>query len=132
MKPIPTPTSTSREFWQRCHSAQELTIQRCENCGHAIFYPRHACTRCASRSLVLQPTSGRGTVYSYTVVSQAPSEAFAADLPYVVALVDLEEGPRLMTNIVDADPSDVAIGMPVRLTFEQRGPDFHVPQFTPA
>lgn len=132
MKPTPTPTPTTREFWERCHAARELTIQRCERCDHAMFYPRQACVRCASRSLVTQPVAGTATVYSYTVVSQAPSREFEPAVPYLIALIELDEGPRLMANVLTDAPFDVEIGMPVRLTFEQRGPDVHIPQFVPA
>lgn len=129
-KPIPVPTADSEAFWAACAEGR-LIFQRCGGCGAAQFYPRSLCAACGSRDLAEETASGLGTVFTFTVNHRAPSEAFKADAPYVIALIDLDEGPRLMANVLEADPADVAIGMRVRMTFERRG-DMHLPQAVPA
>jgi len=89
-----------------------------------------ACARCGGRALDWRRSAGRGVVHAVSVVHRAPSPAFKADVPYAIALVDLDEGFRMMANIVGADPARVAIGDRVRLVFEQRG-EVALPQFTP-
>ncbi|WP_222853809.1 Zn-ribbon domain-containing OB-fold protein [Fodinicola acaciae] len=102
----------SREFWDGV-AAGELRIQRCEACGHAVFYPRALCPSCHCDRLVWIVASGRGEVYSYTVAHRAFGE-FATEAPFTVALVDLDEGVRMLTRIVGGT---VAIGDRVELEF---------------
>lgn len=128
-KPLPHPDAETAPFWQAANRG-ELVVQRCDGCGHAQLYPRLYCTRCHAAALSWTPATGEATVHSYTVVRRAPSPAFAGDVPYVVALVDLAEGPRLMTNVVGCDPEDVRIGMPVRVVFD--GDEQALPKFRPA
>jgi uncharacterized protein len=116
------------EFLEGCRHG-ELLIQRCETCGRAQFYPRAYCGGCHGRSLRWEAASGAGTVYSFTVVRRAPSAAFADRVPYVLAIVELAEGPRLMSTVVDIDPGEVEIGMPLTLGFEDRGGDAPLPVF---
>ncbi len=129
-KPAPLVDAVSREYWERC-AAGELTVQRCESCDHLQHYPRLVCTRCRSRSLSLVAASGRGTIRSFTVIRRAVSAAFDADVPYVVALVALEEGPTMMSNVIVSDVDTLAIGQPVQVTFEPRAGDLAVPVFVP-
>ena len=107
-------------------------MQRCTGCGHHQFYPRLVCTHCMSEALEWVEASGRGTVETFTVIRRAVSAEFEEDVPYVVALVRLEEGPRLMSNVIDCEPEVVRIGLEVAVVFEQRSPDIAVPQFQPA
>lgn len=135
-KPLPPVTADTAAFWQACAEGR-LLLQRCQDCGHWQFYPRRLCVACGGRSLQWREASGRGEVKSWTIIRRAVSEAFAADAPYVVALVTLSEGPTLMANIVGCDPESVAIGQPVRVTFELRkavaggSAEVAVPQFEP-
>jgi len=94
-----------------------LVVQRCPACGHTQFYPRAHCLVCR-HAVEWEQVSGQGTIYSFTVIRQNPSRSFRHLLPLVVALVDLDEGPRLMTNIVGSAPEEVRIGAPVQVRFQ--------------
>ena len=130
-KPIPTPTFETRPYWEGCKQ-RELRIQRCAACGHNQFFPRLYCTNCFSDRVEWIKTSGRATVTTFTIVKRPVSPAFADDVPYVVALVKLDEGPTMMTNIVGCEPEQVAIGMPVTVTFEDWTEEIAIPKFVPA
>jgi len=122
--PRPAPDGDTRPYWEGV-ARGELRIQRCEACGQYVFYPRSICPHCHSDRLTWVTSSGQGTIYSYTVVHQAFGP-FAGEPPFVVALVELAEGVRMLTRIVGADgsrvPIEIAIGAPVRVTFEQVAP----------
>ncbi|MCY3795976.1 MAG: Zn-ribbon domain-containing OB-fold protein [Gammaproteobacteria bacterium] len=130
-KPLPPINPATQPFWDACAQGR-LLLQRCGDCGHLQLYPRLLCAACGSRTLGWVEASGRGTVKTFTIIRRAVSAAFEPDAPYVVALVELEEGPTLMSNIIGRDPASVAIGQPVRVTFEARGEGIAVPQFEPA
>ena len=117
-KPLPRPSPLSRPFWEGTKQGV-LLLQRCTQCGHFIWTPLLACPRCLSEALEWTKVSGRGTVYSYTVVLRAATPAFKA--PYTVAIVELTEGPRILTDLIDVDPQDVLIGMEVEVAFEDVG-----------
>jgi len=108
-----------------------LVVQRCDACGHHQLYGRALCSVCAN-DVSWVPVTGRGTVASFTVIRQNHSRPWREMLPYVVALVDLDEGARLMTNIVGCDPQDVSIGMKVRVRFEKVSDDAAIALFEPA
>ena len=127
-KLIPEPTAETLPFWQGCKNG-ELLIQRCTGCGHLQFPPQSFCAACLGESLEWTKASGRGTVLSYTVVHWSPNPAYAADAPYVLALIVLEEGPHMLTNIVDCAPDDVRIGMAVAVAFEHCSPEIALPKF---
>lgn len=129
-RPVPTPTSITREFWARANE-ETLVLPYCLDCGTYTYYPRTVCMRCMSRNLEWRPASGRGTVYSYTVVRSAPP-GFEDQAPYVVASIDLAEGTRMMANVLTDDPDSVSIGMPVRVVFVPVAPDLKLPQVVPA
>ncbi len=130
-RPRPEPTPTSRPFWEAT-ARGEFMIQHCRRCDAYVFYPRINCTGCGSLELEWRPTSGRGSVYSYTVARRPTHPAFADRVPYVIAIVELEEGPRVTTNLVDCDPEKVKIGMPVRVVFEDPVDGIAIPVFQPA
>ena len=109
-----------------------LVLQRCPSCERIVFYPRTLCPHCHHGTPDWIDASGRGRVYSFSVLHRAGSPGFEANVPYVVALVDLEEGVRMLANLVNVPPEEVEIGMPVSVTFERRAEDFVVPQFEPA
>ena len=115
-RPRPAADADSEPFWSAARDGR-LILQRCGMCESYIHYPRFLCPTCHARELEWVDAAGTGVIYSYTVSRRPPSPAFADAVPYVVALVELTEGPRLMTNIVDA-PEDVWIGAPVEVIFE--------------
>jgi uncharacterized protein len=119
--------SDSRAYWEGLLLG-ELRIQRCGACARAVFYPRALCPHCHADKLSWITASGRGTIYSYTVAHQAFG-AFAADVPFVVAIVELQEGVRMMTRIIDAPRERIAIGAAVQVTFARSAQDLALPYF---
>ncbi len=131
-KPVPQPDGISRPYWEGANLG-EFRYQRCKACGKAQFYARNACVHCHGRELTWQVAAGGGRVASFSVIHRAPIAAFAGDVPYVLALVDLDEGFRFMCNVLRCDPATVRIGMPVRVCFESRvGSEQKIPQVEPA
>lgn len=128
-RPIPQPTPDTAPFWSATLEGQ-LSIQQCRACGKYVFYPRLLCPACLSSDLNWMVASGRGTVYSYTVVQRAPA-AFASLVPYVVGLIELDEGPRLMSWI-KTDVHSVRIGMRVKVTFQRESDAVALPIFVPS
>jgi uncharacterized OB-fold protein len=126
-KPLPLPDGETKPYWDATKE-HRLLIKRCQDCQTAIFYPRSVCPSCMSDRVDWVAASGRGTIYSYTVVRRAPPQ-FVEDAPYVVALIDLAEGVRLMSNVVGASPSDVRIGAVVEVVFEDVTPEITLPKF---
>lgn len=129
-KPVPVVNTWAKPFWDAAKE-ERLIIQKCQDCGEHIFYPRIACINCSSDNLDWIECSGKGTVYTYTVVEANAPTAFMQDLPYVVAVVILEEGVRMLSNIIDCDPYAVECDMPVQVTFEKLNEDYTLPKFTP-
>jgi uncharacterized OB-fold protein len=130
-KLMPTPNAESEAFWQGCNEGR-LLIQRCGACGHHQFYPRLLCTACASADVGWHEAAGSGRVKSFTIIRRPVTEAYAADVPYVVALIELAEGPTMMSNVIGCDAEDVRIGMEVSVEFERRTREIAVPVFTAA
>jgi uncharacterized OB-fold protein len=129
---VPEPSPITRPFWEATARGTFL-IQRCTSCKAAIFYPRPACPECGSMTLDWEPASGQGTVHTFSIARRPTHPAFTGDEPYVVAIVELAEGPHVTTNIVGCAPEAVKIGMPVQLTFTEVGEDgVALPQFQPA
>jgi hypothetical protein len=126
--PLPRPTQLSRPHWDGC-KAGVLRVQRCRDCGCFVFIPQPICTRCQAAALEWVESTGRGVVYSYTVVHRPPRPAFAA--PYVVAIVELEEGWHMLTNLVDVAPEAATIGMPVEVAFRAMSDEITLPYFRP-
>jgi uncharacterized OB-fold protein len=127
-KPVPRISAEARPYWDGCR-AGELRYQACRGCKRVQFYPRALCAGCGGIDLEWRRSAGAGVVHAVTVVYRAPSEPFRGDVPYAVALVDLDEGFRMMANVVGGDPERVAIGDRVRVVFEARG-EVTLPQFT--
>ena len=132
-RPLPVKQPESDFYWEKAQ-AHELWLRRCNACGRAYFYPRDICPHCFSRDVTWERASGRGTVHAFGIVHRGPTPAFRDHTPYVVALVDLEEGPRIPTNLVDVqpDPDHVRVGMAVEVTFEDVTDDVTLPKFRPA
>ena len=128
---LPTPDDHTRAFWDAAREGR-LLIKRCAACGRAHYYPRTFCPYCWSADVSWEEASGRGVLYTYSVVHQNDLPPFNERIPYVAAIVDLEEGPRAMTNIVECDLDDVAVGMAVEVTFRVLNDEFSVPVFRPS
>lgn len=129
-KPRPIVNAWAQPFWDAARAGR-LLIQRCRDCGKPCFYPRIACPNCGAAALDWVEARGRGSVYSYTVVQNNAPSAFTADVPYVVAVIRLEEGVQMLSNIVDCDPSAVACDMAVEVTFQRLDDEFTLPKFRP-
>jgi len=129
-KPLPVPTPWSKPFWDGCKK-HELLIQKCQDCQKAIFYPKMFCPQCLSSNLQWIKASGRGKIYSYMVVYSYQPTEFEGDLPYVVAIIDLEEGVRLMSNITGCPPEKVKCDMKVKVVFDDVTENFTLPKFQP-
>ncbi len=126
--PLPQPDALTAPFWGAC-GQDRLEVSACADCGHRFLPPGPCCTRCWSPRLAPAEVSGRGRVFSFAVYRRTYHPGMPA--PYVVALVELDEGPRLISNIVGCAPEGVAIDMPVELRFERAG-EFNLPRFAPA
>jgi hypothetical protein len=124
------PHHDSHEFWERC-AKHELSFQRCTECGTFRNPPSPICYRCRSMSYEYTPVAGRGTVYSFTVVTHALHPMLAPYVPYNVALIEFDDAPgvRLISNVTDAAPEELSVGMPVELHWEETGAGATLPRF---
>ena len=127
-KPLPTITDENRPFWEGCKQGK-LQLQKCGQCGHIRYPISHVCPDCLSYEFTWQQLSGRGDVFSYVVFHQLYNKAFADDIPYNVALVQLEEGPRMYSNIVGVDNDAVKIGDKIEVMFDPVTPEISIPKF---
>jgi uncharacterized protein len=130
-KPLPKIGPDTRGFWEGCRE-HEIRIQKCGACGQLRWPPAFLCPHCLSQETQWVKASGRGHVYSYVVYHLAYDPAFRGDLPYVVALVALEEGPHLLTNIVGCDPGAIVCDMPVEVVWNDVTETVSLPKFRPA
>lgn len=130
-RPVPTADHESAEFWRRVH-ARRLAVQRCTACHALRFYPRAVCPECLDGAFEWVDVAGRGMLYSFTVCHRPAAEAFADRTPYIVALVELQEGVRLLANLIDCPPDRARVGMPVALTYEEVADGITLYQFKPA
>ena len=130
-KPLPEPSTLTKPFWDGVKQ-HKLLVQKCSSCGKLRHVPKPLCPDCLSQEYTWAPLSGRGQVYSYTVMHRAPATSFEGDLPYVVALVELQEGVRIMSNIVHCPPDRVKVGMRVRVVYEDVTPEVSLFKFAPA
>ena len=121
----------TQPYWDGVQQGR-LLLQFCPNCKAYQYYPRPLCARCHTADPEWREASGRGVLYSYSVVHRAPTPAFQAAAPYVAAIVELEEGPRMFTNIVDADPGSLHVGTAVSVVFREGPEGLQLPYFTPA
>ena len=126
--PRPTPNGDSLPYWNAARE-RRLVLRECKACGRKHFMPRAVCPHCWSDRLDWVESNGDGTVHSFSVVHRAPSQTFAANVPYVIAMIDLDDGPRMFANVIGLNALEVAIGDRVKLTFEDRGDGAMLPQF---
>jgi uncharacterized OB-fold protein len=126
--PLPIATTETAPYW-RAAAAGRLEIQYCRACARHQFYPRRFCTQCLSDRIEWVQASGRGRIYTFTVCHVAALPAFEARVPYAIAMVELDEGVRLLAGIVEADLQRVAIGAPVQVCFERISDEVALPMF---
>ena len=126
-RPLPKPTAETQPFWEGC-ARGELRYQYCTHCNRGQFPPSSRCRSCHEDALEWRQSDKRGTIHSVTTVFRAPNAAFKKAVPYNIALIDLTEGFRLMTNIKNAGATEAVIGAPVRIVFEDVGGDIALPQ----
>jgi len=129
-KPLPVVTDENRSFWEGCREGK-LLLQYCEQCQQYQFYPRLYCMHCSSPRIQWVEVSGRGRIYSYTIIHRNKSPEFMHDTPYNVAIVQLDEGPRMMANIVQSDASQLRVDLPVTVVFDPVTDEISVPRFKP-
>jgi uncharacterized OB-fold protein len=129
--PIPKPTPETKPFWDAAKQ-HTLMIQRCQECSRYYFYPRPLCPHCLSRHVEWKAVSGRGRLHTFVINHRAP-RSYPLAVPFIIGIVELDEGPRLMSNIVeiDPDPNTVRCDMPVEVVFEDLTDDIAVPKFRP-
>ena len=127
-RPLPEITPAMAPFFEAARR-HELVVQRCRGCGALRFPARDLCSRCLTRDAEWAPVSGRGTVFSFAIMHQVYHPGFANAVPYVVVVVELEEGARLLSNVVDCPAREIAIGMPVEVVFEDVTAEVTLPKF---
>ncbi|MDF3839927.1 Zn-ribbon domain-containing OB-fold protein [Cupriavidus basilensis] len=128
--PQPIANADSQPYWNAARE-RKLLIRRCKACEALHFMPRHLCPECWSDELEWVQSAGTGSVHSFTIIRRASMPAFNDKVPYVVAMIELDEGPRMVANIVGDNALSVSIGDRVEVTFEERGDGAMVPQFQP-
>ena len=129
-KPIPQPNADDTFFWDGCRE-HRLLFQKCLDCGLVRWPPSMLCPDCHSHSSELAEATGKGTVYTYAVYHQAYHPGFEGEVPYVTAVIRLEEGPHFLSNLVDCQPHEIECDMPVKLVWEDIDEGFSLPKFRP-
>ncbi len=131
--PLPVKQPESDFYWEKAQT-RELWLRRCRDCSKPYFYPRDICPGCGGRNVEWTQASGRGTLHTFAIVHRAPLPALRDKVPYIVAMIDLEEGPRIPSNLVgvDPDPAAIRIGMPLQADFQDLTPEITLPVFRPA
>lgn len=129
-KMIPTPTNETKPYWEACQQ-MKLVIQQCSDCEHIQFYPRLMCSNCMGRNVSWIEASGNAIIVSYTIIHRPILPAYIKEAPYILAIVRLEEGPTMMTNIINCPLDEVVCGMEVTVQFKHWSEEFLVPVFEP-
>jgi uncharacterized OB-fold protein len=129
-KPRPQPTPVSQPFWDALRD-ERVELQRCDNCSRWVYYPRSRCPGCLSDRLTWTPVDGFGTIYTFTVAEQPTAPPFADEVPQLLAIVELIEGVRVSTTLVDADPARVEVGTPVEPVFDHGDDGITLLRFRP-
>lgn len=130
MKPLPVETEWSAEFWTALRDGR-FVLQRCTECGRYAGYPKVFCPHCYADALEWVESSGRGRIYTFSTIVSNPPSTFLAELPYTVAIIELDEGVRFLSRLVNVEPDAVQCDLPVRLVIEREG-DQVMPFFEPA
>ncbi len=131
-KPLPVAANPehTQPFWDATKS-HKLLLPRCDACSNSFFYPRERCPRCLSGDLSWVESEGKGRVYSFTVIQQPVDKAFLEDVPYIYAIIQLEEGPRMISNVIDCAIEEVRIDMAVTAVFDDVTSDVTLVKFRP-
>ena len=131
-KPVPVAQPESDYYWQQAKSGK-LVIQKCSDCGEVQFYPRVLCTHCGGKSLEWIESSGRATLFTFAIVHAPPHPGFAGDVPYITAIVELEEGAKMPSQVIGIkpEPDNLRIGMALQVVFEQITDEVALPKFRP-
>ena len=127
-KPLPQTNADNKAFWDGCKEHQ-LRFEKCRDCQHIRWPPSVICPLCYSRDTELIVASGKGKIHTFTVYHQAFHKSFMNDLPYITAIIELDEGPRLLSNIVDCSPDEVTCEMPVEVVWDDITSEFTLPKF---
>jgi Predicted nucleic-acid-binding protein containing a Zn-ribbon len=132
-KPLPTPSPETQRFWEGCKK-HEIWIPYCRPCQHSYWYPRDFCPHCGSRDVEWRKASGRGRLYTYAIHYRAFHPGWSDEVPYVTALIDLDEGVRIFSNLIniEPDPKVIRCEMPVEVVFEDVTPEVTLPKWRPA
>lgn len=128
MIPLPHPTALSKPHWDACREGV-LLVQRCRQCAAYVFIPQPCCNRCQSTELDWVASSGRGKVYSFSVVHRAPRPQF--EVPYIVAVIELEEGWHMLSNVLECPLDAMAVDLPVEVAFRKLTEEITLPYFAP-
>lgn len=128
---LPAPEAETQPFWDAARE-RRLLIKRCADCGAAHFYPRPFCPKCWGEQVTWEDASGAATLYTYSTVHVNDLPPFPERVPYVAAIVELAEGPRMMTNVVDCALDEVEVGMSLQVTYRDLDDEFTIPVFAPA
>jgi uncharacterized OB-fold protein len=127
-RPLPNATEDTEAYWAAC-KAGKLVVSRCGGCGHRFLPPSSICPACLSADVSFQPVSGRGKIYSFIVVHRPLHPAFFEEAPYNVAIIQLEEGPRMHSRIIETPASELRVGLPVEVTFQKMDDEISLPMF---
>ncbi len=130
IKPLPVPSKWSQPFWDGAKQ-HKLLLKKCAKCGHIDHPPYLYCTECSAEQYKWVEASGRGMIYAFTTTLIGAPLPFTEDIPYTIAMVDLDEGPRMLTTIVDAEPAELKIGMKVEVVFDNVTEEIAIPRFRP-
>ncbi|ACL02867.1 protein of unknown function DUF35 [Desulfatibacillum aliphaticivorans] len=129
-KPLPLLTGLSKTFYEGCKE-NKLLYQHCKDCGEVIFYPKIVCPACMGTNLDWKESAGKGKIFSFTVAYDFAPPEFASSTPYALAVVNLDEGFSMLTNIVDCDLDKLQCDMPVEVLFDPVTPEITLPKFRP-
>lgn len=129
-KPLPLITDLSRVFYDGCKE-HKLLYQQCRDCDEIVFFPKKICSGCMSRNLDWKESRGKGKIHSFTVTYDFAPPEFMDDVPYVLSIINMDEGFRIMSNIVECDFDELECDMPVEVLFEEVTPEITLPKFKP-
>lgn len=129
-KPLPQPSRWTKKYWEGAKD-HKLLIQKCSACGNYMFYPRLYCVHCFSEHIEWVEASGKGKIYSYTVTLSNPVSTFMEDLPFTIAIIELDEGVRMLSHVVNCDHGKLKCDMRVEVVFEDITEKFSLPKFQP-
>ncbi len=129
-KPLPNITENTRKYWEGCRQ-HKLLLPKCRACDKFFFFPNNFCPHCLSEDVEWLEASGRGRVHTFSVVERPPTIPFSSDVPYVVVIIELDEGPRMMSSLIGVAPGDVRVDMPVEVVFEEATEEVVLPKFRP-